>query len=212
MRIGCWPPWAVAESNVPNTPTWAAVWAGPLSPPAASQPAPPWTTLVSPGPVPCQDGGVATPTCVHRPPAGRDQIAGAPSAWPTATCPPASTPRPLTLRPTASAAASAAWPTAKRRPRASSRNGRGRLAPAATTLPPAPTVTPVTVLAEDLPRLAVWRQDLPCTLTNATRYRPAQPAATTPWSLPPTWVTCSAAPRRAASLPAKRQPGPRSKT
>src|SRR5438132_935707 len=86
----------------------------------------------------------------------------------------------------------------------------GAVAPAgppATTLPPGPAVTPVTDVAEDLPRWAVCRQDHPCTLTNATRYRPAEPAATTPWSLPATEVTSSAAPRPAVSTPPKRQAG-----
>jgi hypothetical protein len=67
-------------------------------------------------------------------------------------------------------------------------------------------------MAEDLPRWAVCRQDRPCVLTNATRYRPAEPAATTPWSLPATEVTLSAALRRAVSTPAKRQPGLRAQT
>src|SRR5215831_4764223 len=42
---------------------------------------------------------------------------------------------------------------------------------------------------------------------NATRYRPAEPAATTPWSLPAIEVTVSAAPPRAVSTPPKRQAG-----
>src|SRR5215831_1542966 len=47
---------------------------------------------------------------------------------------------------------------------------------------------------------------------NATRYRPAEPAATTPWSLPASEVTVSAAPPRAVSTPPKRQVGLRPQT
>src|SRR6185312_7230229 len=149
MTTGCWLSRAEAESRVPPAPSWAA---GPPSPPTASQPTPPRATLVRPGPWPRHDGGVPAVAGDHRPPGARDQIAGAPSAWPTATWPSGPAPRPLTLRSAAAAPARAAWPTCRRCFLASSRKGPGWLAPAATTTPAGPTVTPVTAVVEDRPR------------------------------------------------------------
>ena len=55
---------------------------------------------------------------------------------------------------------------------------------------------------------AVWGQDRPRPLVKATRFPPAEPATTAPWSLPAMEVTYSGAPRRAISVPAKRQACP----
>jgi hypothetical protein len=79
-RTGCWPARAVAESRRPAEPTGTTVPASLLSPPTATQPAPPCTTVVSPGPVPCQDGGASTAIRAHWPLAGRNQMAGSPLA------------------------------------------------------------------------------------------------------------------------------------
>ena len=62
------------------------------------------------------------------------------------------------------------------------------VAPAATTVSPAVTVTPASACAEP-PRPATRRHDLPVALTHAAVALPAScPDTTAPWSLPPTAV------------------------
>src|SRR5215467_902514 len=147
--------------------------------PTASQPEPPGTTPVR---LPrCQAAGMEIVAGAQRPPAGAHHKAGAPSAVPAATCSAPAAARLFTVTSAVLAAASTAAPTvvwcaavpapASRRyglASAVSEPGRCR-SPAATTMEPGATVTPVTIVLAALPWSAVLRQPRPVALTKATR-------------------------------------------
>src|SRR5215469_13258435 len=162
--------------------------------PTASQPGRPCTTLASvprPG-----RARAAELTRRQRVAPEADQMAGYPFALPTATRVRPATAMPLTRSAGPDAPAMAGKFTALDWRPARTRYGRWpsaacAVAPAATTVRSAVTVTPASVCAE-LPNPATRRQARPLVLTHATLAPPAScPDTTAPWSLPPTAVILS---------------------